>query len=163
MGMRAKNRAADFGATIYTEKMIWPIWLWSFLIFMFASLSLALWAAAGNTAAAVLTIAELLLLIILERRTGLKVTVTKGWLIVGRAAIPRAHIHGFAPLSPAEMKRARGKDFDPAAFLDIRFWVKGGVKIMQRDPKDPTPYWLISSKAPEDLVRVLDLRSIADH
>jgi len=163
MGKGANTQSGDFGAAIYAEKMIWPIWLWSFLLFMFASLSLALWAAAGNTAAALLTIAELLLLFFLERRSGLKVTVTKGWLIVGRAAIPRAHVHGFLPLSPAEMKIARGKDFDPAAFLDIRFWVKGGVKILQRDPKDPTPYWLISSRAPEDLVRVLDLRSIADH
>ncbi len=157
------NSSADFGVSLYSEKMRWPIWLWAFLIFMFSSLSLALWAAAGNAAALVLTVAEFLFLIFMERRTGLRVTVTKGWLIVGKAAIPRAHIHGFLPLSATSMKRARGEEIDPAAFLDIRFWVKGGVKIMQRDPKDPTPYWLISSRDPEELVRVLDLRSTADH
>jgi hypothetical protein len=130
---------------------------------MFSSLSLALWAAAGNRPTIILSVIELALLIFTARRSALAITVTKGWLIIGKAAIPRAYIHGFEALSPADMKRERGRDFDPAAFLALRFWVPGGVKILQRDPKDPTPYWLISSRAPEDLVRVLDLQSSADH
>ncbi len=163
MGKRVKRSTFDYGATIYREKMTWPLWLWAFLIFMLASLSLALWAAAGTSPASILSIAELLLLIFAQRKSALSISVTKGWLIVGKAAIPRAHIHSFVPLSAVAMKEARGRDFDPAAFLEIRFWVKGGVKAMQRDPKDPTPYWLLSSRAPEDLVRALDLRSISDH
>ena len=37
-------------------------------------------------------------------------------------------------------------DADPAAFNGTRFWVSTGVKVEINDKKDPTPYWLISSR-----------------
>ena len=163
MRKRNQKESRDFGAPIYSEKLSWPAWLWAFVIFLFSSLSLALWAAAGTRSAFILSALELLFLLSMKRKSSLHIFVTKGWLVVGKAAIPRAHIYNFRALSPATMKSERGPGFDPAAYIDIRFWVKGGVKIAQRDPKDPTPYWLISSRAPENLVRVLDLQSMADH
>jgi hypothetical protein len=40
---------------------------------------------------------------------------------------------------------------NPAAYLAIRFWVKGGLKLTIDDQRDPTPYWLVSSKNPEKI------------
>ena len=43
----------------------------------------------------------------------------------------------------------------PRAFLVIRGWVDPVVRVTLDDPNDPTPYWLISTRRPEELVRVL--------
>ena len=153
----------DYGAPIYQEKLIWPIWLWAFCIFLTGSLSLAVWAATDPTLTIAISIVQLLALVVLERSSALVITVTKGWLIVGKASIPRAHIHNFRVLDPQSMKRIRGADGDPAAFISIRFWVTTGISMNQRDPKDPTPYWLISSKRPEELKKALFVESASEH
>lgn len=153
----------DYGAPIYREKLIWPIWLWLFLLAMTGSLSLAVWAATDTTLTVAISLLQLIALIALERSSALTITVTKGWFIVGKAAIPRAHIYNFHSLDAATMKRARGVDGDPAAFLGIRFWVSTGIKMDQRDPKDPTPYWLISTKRPEELKKALYVQSASEH
>ena len=59
-----------------------------------------------------------------------------------------------------EYKRIRGVDADPASYLQIRFWVSTAIKIDLRDPKDKTPYWLISTNRANELAKVLN---VADH
>ncbi|NCZ73340.1 MAG: DUF3093 family protein, partial [Actinobacteria bacterium] len=43
----------------------------------------------------------------------------------------------------------------PTAHLALRFWVKTGVKITISDHRDPTPYWLLSSRKSDEIVRAL--------
>ena len=127
---------------------------------MAASLSLAVWAAIGIDAAITISLLQLGLLIFTAQRTALEITVTKGWLLVGPAAIERAFIHNFEALEFKEYKRIRGVDADPASYLQIRFWVSTAIKIDLRDPKDKTPYWLISTNRANELAKVLN---VADH
>lgn len=127
---------------------------------MAASLSLAVWAAIGSDGAITISLIQLGILIFTARRTALKITVTKGWLLVGPAAIERAFIYNFKALTSAEFKRARGVDADPASYLQIRFWVNTAIKIDLRDPKDKTPYWLISTNRANELAKLLN---IAEH
>ena len=127
---------------------------------MAASLSLAIWAAIGIDAAITISLIQLGLLIFTAKRTALEITVTKGWLLVGPAAIERAFIHNFKALEFKEYKRIRGVDADPASYLQIRFWVSTAIKIDLRDPKDKTPYWLISTNRANELAKVLN---VADH
>jgi hypothetical protein len=103
---------------------------------------------------------QLILLIFAAKRTALQITVTKGWLLVGPAAIERAFIHNFKALESAEFKRVRGVDADPASYLEIRFWVSTAIKIDLRDPKDKTPYWLISTNRANELAKLLN---VAEH
>lgn len=124
---------------------------------MAGSVSLSIWAALGNGAAITVSLAQLGLFIFAAKRTALKITVTKGWLLVGPAAIERAFIHNFKALEVAEFKRVRGVDADPASYLQIRFWVSTGIKIDLRDPKDKTPYWLISTNRANELAKLLDV------
>jgi hypothetical protein len=49
----------------------------------------------------------------------------------------------------------RGRDADPAAFLALRFWQPHGVRIDIKDDRDPTPYWLVSSKKSQELAQRL--------
>lgn len=127
---------------------------------MAGSVSLSIWAALGNGAAITVSLAQLGLFIFAAKRTALKITVTKGWLLVGPAAIERAFIHNFKALEVAEFKRVRGVDADPASYLQIRFWVSTGIKIDLRDPKDKTPYWLISTNRANELAKLLN---VAEH
>ncbi len=127
---------------------------------MAASLSLAVWAAIGINAAITISLIQLGLLIFTAQRTALEITVTKGWLLVGPAAIERAFIHNFKALEFKDYKRIRGVDADPASYLQIRFWVNTAIKIDLRDPKDKTPYWLISTNRAHELAKVLN---VADH
>jgi len=127
---------------------------------MTGSLSLAVWAAIGNQAAIIVSLIQVGLLILAAEKTALKITVTKGWLLVGPAAIERAFIHNFNALGASEFKRTRGIDADPASYLQIRFWVNSAIKIDLRDPKDKTPYWLISTNRANELAKILN---VAEH
>jgi hypothetical protein len=41
-------------------------------------------------------------------------------------------------------------------FVIQRPWVSQAVHVVIDDPADPTPYWVISTRRPEKLVRALD-------
>ena len=127
---------------------------------MAASLALAFWAAIGNEAAITVSLIQLGILVFASQRTALEITLTKGWLLVGPAAIERAFIHNFRALDAPEFKRVRGIDADPASYLQIRFWINTAIKIELRDPKDKTPYWLISTNRANELAKLLN---VAEH
>ena len=127
---------------------------------MTGSLTLSIWAALGDRAAIITSAIEILLLLIAQNKSALEITVTKGWLLVGPAAIERAFIHNFQALSKNEFQRVRGVEGDPASYLQIRFWVNTAIKIELRDPKDRTPYWLVSTNRANELAKILN---VADH
>jgi len=160
VGKNNRHKDLDYGSPIFQEKLTWSWWLWSFTVFMAASLSLAIWAALGFVGALILSVVQLVLLLIAAKQSSLTITLTKGWLLVGPAAIERAFIHNFMPLDFKEFKRIRGVDADPASYLQIRFWVNTAIKIDLRDPKDKTPYWLISTNRANELAKLLN---VADH
>ncbi|CAB4708141.1 MAG: DUF3093 family protein [Actinobacteria bacterium] len=160
MGKINRHEDRDYGLPIYQESLSWSWWLWLFAIFMAGSLSLAIWAAIGDRAAIILSAIEFGLLLLAQRKSTLAITVTKGWLLVGPAAIERAFIHNFQALSSSQYKRVRGVDGDPAAYLQIRFWVNTAIKIDLRDPKDRTPYWLVSTNRANELTKILN---VAEH
>ena len=47
------------------------------------------------------------------------------------------------------------KGGDAGAFLAIKFWASKGIKIEISDPRDSTPYWLVTSKRGEKLAALL--------
>jgi hypothetical protein len=51
-------------------------------------------------------------------------------------------------------ERTRGAD--PAAFFAITFWISQGIKVAVKDDRDPTPYWLISTKRATELAAALN-------
>jgi Protein of unknown function (DUF3093) len=124
----------------------WPIWLWLFLLFLAASLSLAVEAALGNFAALLVSALQALLLIWASLTTPLRIEVSNERVRVGRAVIERGFISAVRELDSKEMALTRGRDADPRCWMALRFWVGTGVKIEINDPKDPTPYWLVSTK-----------------
>jgi hypothetical protein len=37
----------------------------------------------------------------------------------------------------------------------VRGWIPGVVRVELRDPEDPTPYWIVSSRRPQELAKAL--------
>lgn len=76
-------------------------------------------------------------------------------LTAGRARIERSYIASAEAFDGVDATAEKGVNLDARAFLMIRPWVHPVVKITLRDDNDPTPYWLVSSRQPERLVREL--------
>lgn len=77
------------------------------------------------------------------------------WLTVKGAQLPHDIISRSLAVPKSARRSALGPQLDPAAFLVSHQWVDELVMLVLDDPEDPTPYWLISSKDPEALLRAL--------
>lgn len=132
-----------------------PLWLIAFLYFMLFSLVLAIWAAFDNQSAIISAIAAVIGGAALIYMAQEEIIFDGKELRVGRAHIEYRYCGEVSVLSRDEFLRARTRGADPAAHLALLFWVSEGVKIEVNDSRDPTPYWLISTRKGSELKRVL--------
>jgi Protein of unknown function (DUF3093) len=78
-----------------------------------------------------------------------------GELRAGEARLPLRYV-GHVDVVPREGKQAAlGPELDPAARLVHRAWIGPVVRIEVTDPDDDTPYWIVSTRDPDALVRAL--------
>lgn len=122
---------------------------------MLFSIVVAIWAAFDNRSAAIAALISLVIGVILMFTTKGEIIFDERELRVGRAHIEHKYCGSVTVLSRAEFLRARTREIDPAAHLALLFWVSQGVKIEIKDSRDPTPYWLISTRRGEELKRAL--------
>lgn len=137
----------------YDERLTVPLRWWvqgTMLVATFwLALVVALPPAAAWSATAVLMAAMTTLFVTYG---GARVRVHDGRLHAGRAAIDLALL-GPARALDAETTRLQvGVQADARAYLVLRPYLKQAVRVDLDDPADPTPYWLISSRHPEELV-----------
>ncbi|MEO8906555.1 MAG: DUF3093 domain-containing protein, partial [Microbacteriaceae bacterium] len=83
------------------------------------------------------------------------IQVTDQTFSAGRARIERKMLGDAEAYDGHEATLQRGQKLDARAWLMLRGWVKPVVKIAVLDRDDPAPYWLISTRRPAELVRVL--------
>ncbi|CAB4594729.1 unannotated protein [freshwater metagenome] len=122
---------------------------------MFLSLVIAIWAAFDTTATIVaLAIATLAIPFIVQSLTS-RIGVDQNELRIDQAHIELKYLGKVTVLDSDAMRLLRTRDADPAAFLAIKFWAAKGIKIEVTDPRDATPYWLITSKRGEKLAALL--------
>lgn len=132
-----------------------PIWVLAFIYFMFLSLVIAIWAAFDTTATMVaFAIATLAIPFIAQSLTS-RIGVDQNELRIDKAHIELKYLGKVTVLDSDAMRLLRTRDADPAAFLAIKFWSSKGIKIEVTDPRDATPYWLITSKRGEKLAALL--------
>ncbi|GAB6903784.1 DUF3093 domain-containing protein [Kineosporia succinea] len=84
-----------------------------------------------------------------------RLSLAKGVFAAGRAKVPASLVAKVEPLDAAQMRAAHGVDLDARAYLCTRAWVRTGIRVTLDDPADPTPYWLISTRRPQEWVRAL--------
>ena len=138
----------------YSERL-WPsVWVWVIVvgislagILILAPISMF----AGYTAAVVMFLIQAVLLILSTPR----IEVTAQSLQVGRAHIERRFVGKVQAFHGDEASAQRGPQLHGLAYLCIRGWISPVVRIEITDEADRTPYWLASSRRPEQLVAAL--------
>ena len=112
--------------------------------------AMPVWAAFTLTGILVVLVLGLLLWV-----GSVRVRVSDGVLRAGRAHIA-VDLLGVPRWLDAEgTRRAMGVEADARAFLVTRPYLKRSVLLPVEDPRDPTPYWLVSTRNPERLAAAL--------
>jgi hypothetical protein len=137
------------------QERLWPAW-WVFVataLVIPASLLvfLPISAVAGVVSAIVLYGAIVVALL----ATTPVIEVTDRTLRVGRARIERSFVGAVTAHTGADAVAERGMRLDARAWLVLRGWIPGVVRIEIADDADPTPYWLVSTRRPADLAAAL--------
>jgi hypothetical protein len=130
--------------------LVTGVW-WSFYV---ATPPAATWVATAVAAAVVV--------ITLSRYGSLRVAVADDELLVGRAHVPLRFVGTVAPLDADAVRRVMGVDADARAYVAYRSYCPAAVKVEIVDSRDPTPYWLVSTRHPEALSRALGGSPVQD-
>ena len=128
-----------------------PLWLIAFLYFMLFSLVLAIWAALGNNAAINAFAISIVLGAVAIYLGTSTIIVDEGELRIKRAHIPITFLGESEIIGKKDFSFARTRGADPAAYFATTFWISQGIRVTVIDERDPTPYWLISTKRAKEL------------
>ncbi|NLE79539.1 MAG: DUF3093 domain-containing protein [Rhodococcus sp.] len=146
--------------TVYSERLWVPVWWWLPGLFVAGLLAAEIHMGAPGLRA---WLPYLLLLplpiwgmIWLSRLRVEVVDEADGrHLRVGDAHLPVDIIARAAEVPASAKSAALGRQLDPAAFVQHRTWVKTMILVVLDDPDDPTPYWLVSTRRPAELLAAL--------
>jgi hypothetical protein len=81
--------------------------------------------------------------------------VRDGTLRAGRAHIDVSLLGEPVVLVDEQARHARGSGLDPRSWHVIRGGIEGLVVVPVKDPDDPTPVWVISSRTPDRFAAAL--------
>ncbi|MFF2840445.1 DUF3093 domain-containing protein [Paenarthrobacter sp. NPDC057981] len=149
----ARNNPTAPGV-LYTEKL-WPsLWIWIVVVGL-SSAGLLMFGPISPAAAIIAALALLAIMTTMLVLSTPTITVTSDTVRVGRASIDRAFVGSVQAFRKAEATAERGPRLNGLAYMCFRGWIDPVVKIEITDPADRTPYWLASSRRPEELVAAL--------
>jgi hypothetical protein len=111
------------------------------LTFLPIDLTLGTWLGVGCT----------LLAVALMLAKAARISVTIEQLQVANASIDREFISSVEAIYGQDSFAERGRNLDTRAWIHFQGSVKSLVKVTINDPSDPTPYWLFSTRRPEEL------------
>ncbi len=136
----------------HAERLSVPLRWWVQGIMLVASLWLALVVSVpGVVAWSATTVCVLLLVALLAGYGAARVSLEDGILRAGRARVAAQHLGSAVPLDADQTRLLAGRDADARAFLLLRPYLKRAVRVELLDPRDPTPYWLLSTRRPDEL------------
>lgn len=75
--------------------------------------------------------------------------------VAGRARLPLWAVGEVIALDADRARVARGTEADPRAYLLVRGYIGPMVRVGVEDPADPVPYWLVSTRHPNELAAAL--------
>lgn len=138
------------------DERLWPnFWVWliaagtaAAVVVMLAPISMA----AGIIGAIV---AAILLAVLLIASTP-RILVTDTMLQVGRAQIERRYVGRVEAFTGEAATEQRGPKLNGTAYMCMRGWIDPVVTIEITDETDLTPYWIASTRRPQQLLAALD-------
>lgn len=141
---------------LHDERLFVPLRWWVQGTMFVATVWLAFIVALPSGVAWVATGAVLAVMVALFVGYGAaRVRVEDGTFHAGRAQIPVSLLADPVALEKEEARLVAGRDADARAYLLLRPYLKRAVRVRVTDPADPAPYWLVSTRRPQELVRAL--------
>jgi hypothetical protein len=156
MSNAAGSNAAESNSTVasYRERL-WPA-PWVFIATaLVIPASLLVFLPISTTAGIVCAIVLYGAIVVTLLVTTPAVDVDDALFTAGRARLPRTAIAAVTAFTGQEATAQRGTQLDARAWLLLRGWIPGLVKVQLDDPSDPTPYWLVSTRHPAALAAAL--------
>lgn len=80
------------------------------------------------------------------------IAVTDTEFIAGKARLPISIVGEVSGYSAMDARDQRGPQLDARAWLLIRGWIDPVVKVQVLDADDPTPYWIVSTRRPAEVI-----------
>ena len=87
--------------------------------------------------------------------TSPRIQIADGKLRVGEASIGLEYLGAASAFTGTHAIAERGPQLDARAWTRFRAWIGPVVRVEINDDADPTPYWLFSTRRPEQLVAAL--------
>ncbi|MBO1901874.1 DUF3093 domain-containing protein [Leucobacter weissii] len=84
------------------------------------------------------------------------VRVEHGELTAGAARIPITVLGEAEALGRDGLREAIGPGLDARSYLLVRGYIHRAVRIDVRDPADPAPCWIITTRRPDELIAAID-------
>jgi hypothetical protein len=87
-----------------------------------------------------------------------QVVIDDGVLHVPGARAPLTALGAPEVLDREQLRLWRGPRAHRDAWVTVRPWQRGAVRLPVVDPEDDTPYWLVGSKRPKQLAQAVEER-----
>ncbi len=142
---------------LYSERLRPPAGWWLLAAGLAGTVGWVVWVAAGPGPALASGLAAMAAAgagLVAVGRTAVRVEVgAEGPVFTAGAGRLDLTAVGRASALDRDQSRAlRGAAYDPRAFHVLRGWRTRAVRLDLVDPRDPTPYWFVSTAAPELVV-----------
>ena len=124
-------------------------------MFHASSLLALLVAGAGVWSYVVIGVVVAITVALLLAYGGARVEVTEDDFVAGRARVPLRFLARPEALDVGSTRERIGPSADARAYLLLRPYVARSVVVELTDPRDPTPYWLVSTRHPQRLAATL--------
>jgi len=146
----------------YRERLSVPVSWWIIAAALVITLFVITYVPVGSFAGVLVGGTALMLLVLFFLGYGgAQVEVDTERLRAGRAVIERTYLGKVEALTGDDARHAFGRDCDPKAYLLLRSYVRGAVRVEITDPRDPAPYWVIATRHPDRLAAALTGNSVA--
>jgi hypothetical protein len=140
---------------LFREKLTPPIWGWVALTGFCLMLAVSVSAVFGDLLALIVFVILVLFFILLSFKFSPVIKVDNEFLYSNKAKLPLHIIKKATPLSVSETTKIRGINADPKCFSATSPLINTSIRIDFEDKDDPHTYWLLSTRKPEELSRVL--------
>ncbi|MGF1662950.1 MAG: DUF3093 family protein [Kineosporiaceae bacterium] len=144
---------------------LWPApWVWAALVALAATAAVTLEPAAGLAGVAVGGVVASAGVAALAAWWSPAVRVVEvrrpdgtlePWFQAGTSRIPVRALGDVTAVRDARWRAELGPAMDARSHRVVRGWVRHGVRVSVADPRDPVPYWLVSSRRPDALAAAL--------
>lgn len=146
---------------LFRERLHVPVMWWALAVVLALSLLAAVGFYLGPVWGVAVFVAVLAVAVGLFFSAAVLIEVDEQQLRVGRAVIDRCWIGTCLALDARAAELRAGVQADARAHLVLRPYIATAVEISLRDPEDPVPYWLVSTRQPIRLATALGARTEA--